>query len=409
VDERIAVVGLGNAGLPLAAVIADSDIEVAGVDINRMRCDLINRGINPLKEEPGLDELIGKYGGRSFKATAEIKNASTCNVFIVIVPLFIDLDYNPDFRTLESAIKGIGSVLKPGDLVVLETTVPPGTTDNLARAWLEEASGLKQGQFHLAYSPERIMTGYSISRFREFPKVVGGIDEVSGRRAFAVYSRFVKKLEIVSSARVAEFIKVIEGCYRDANIALANELLKISDNLGIDFYEAREHANHRYCHIHLPSTGVGGHCIPVYPWFLIKEMERKEKFDDARLLRTSRELNDGMTKFWAEKIVLNCLKIDKPLKDIAICISGLTYRQGVKEIHHSRNLALAGLLAEKGLNIYAWDELLGKSGVEGLGLRYLEPEKADLVFDTFGLRFGISGGSLGGENQSKTSEDPVCR
>ena len=408
-DERIAVVGLGNAGLPLAAVIADSDIEVAGVDINRMRCDLINRGINPLKEEPGLDELIGKYGGRSFKATAEIKNASTCNVFIVIVPLFIDLDYNPDFRTLESAIKGIGSVLKPGDLVVLETTVPPGTTDNLARAWLEEASGLKQGQFHLAYSPERIMTGYSISRFREFPKVVGGIDEVSGRRAFAVYSRFVKKLEIVSSARVAEFIKVIEGCYRDANIALANELLKISDNLGIDFYEAREHANHRYCHIHLPSTGVGGHCIPVYPWFLIKEMERKEKFDDARLLRTSRELNDGMTKFWAEKIVLNCLKIDKPLKDIAICISGLTYRQGVKEIHHSRNLALAGLLAEKGLNTYAWDELLGKSGVEGLGLRYLEPEKADLVFDTFGLRFGISGGSLGGENQSKTSEDPVCR
>ena len=408
-DERIAVVGLGNAGLPLAAVIADSDIEVAGVDVNRMRCDLINRGINPLKEEPGLDELIGKYGGRGFKATAEIKNASTCNVFIVIVPLFIDLDYNPDFRTLESAIKGIGSVLKPGDLVVLETTVPPGTTDNLARAWLEEASGLKQGQFHLAYSPERIMTGYSISRFREFPKVVGGIDEVSGRRAFAVYSRFVKKLEIVSSARVAEFIKVIEGCYRDANIALANELLKISDNLGIDFYEAREHANHRYCHIHLPSTGVGGHCIPVYPWFLIKEMERKEKFDDARLLRTSRELNDGMTKFWAEKIVLNCLKIDKPLKDIAICISGLTYRQGVKEIHHSRNLALAGLLAEKGLNIYAWDELLGKSGVEGLGLRYLEPEKADLVFDTFGLRFGISGGSLGGENQSKTSEDPVCR
>lgn len=408
-DERIAVVGLGNAGLPLAAVIADSDIEVAGVDVNRMRCDLINRGINPLKEEPGLDELIGKYGGRSFKATAEIKNASTCNVFIVIVPLFIDQNYNPDFRTLESAIKGIGSVLKPGDLVVLETTVPPGTTDNLAKAWLEEASGLKQGQFHLAYSPERIMTGYSISRFREFPKVVGGIDEVSGRRAFAVYSRFVKKLEIVSSARVAEFIKVIEGCYRDANIALANELLKISDNLGIDFYEAREHANHRYCHIHLPSTGVGGHCIPVYPWFLIKEMERKEKFDDARLLRTSRELNDGMTKFWAEKIVLNCLKIDKPLKDIAICISGLTYRQGVKEIHHSRNLALAGLLAEKGLNTYAWDELLGKSGVEGLGLRYLEPEKADLVFDTFGLRFGSSGGSLGGENQSKTSEDPVCR
>ena len=408
-DEKIAVVGLGNAGLPLAAVIADSGIEVTGVDINSERCDLINRGINPLKEEPGLDELIGKYGGRSFKATADIKNASSCNTFIVIVPLFIDRDYNPDFRTLESAIKGIGSVLKPGDLVVLETTVPPGTTDNLARAWLEETSGMEASQFGLAYSPERIMTGYSISRFREFPKVVGGTDEESGKKAFAVYSKFVKSLSMVSSARVAEFIKVIEGCYRDANIALANELFKISDNLGIDFYEAREYANHQYCHIHLPSTGVGGHCIPVYPWFLIKEMERREKFDDARLLRTSRELNDEMIEFCAEKIMLNCLKIDKPLKDIAICISGLSYRRGVKEIHHSRNLALARLLVEKGLKVYAWDELLGKAGVENLGLRYLEPEKADLAFDTSGLKFGSSGKFAGKEKMSKTSEGPVCR
>jgi UDP-N-acetyl-D-mannosaminuronic acid dehydrogenase len=409
VDEKIAVVGLGNAGLPLAAVIADNGIEVTGVDINRERCDLINRGINPLKEEPGLDELIGKYGGCSFKATTDIRNASSCNIFIVIVPLFIDQNYNPDFRTLESAIKGIGSVLKPGDLVILETTVPPGTTDNLARAWLEETSGMKAGQFGLAYSPERIMTGYSISRFREFPKVVGGTDEESGKRAFAVYSKFVKSLNMVSSARVAEFIKVIEGCYRDTNIALANELFKISYNLEIDFYEAREYANHQYCHIHLPSTGVGGHCIPVYPWFLIKEMERGEKFDDARLLRTSRELNDEMIEFWAEKIMLNCLKIDKPIKDIAICISGLAYRRGVKEIHHSRNLALARHLVKKGLKVYACDELLEKVGVEKLGLIYLEPEKADLVFDTSELMFGSAGKFAGKGKMSKTNEGPVCR
>lgn len=139
-----------------------------------------------------------------------------------------------------------------------------------------KASGLLEADFLLAYSPERIMTGYSISRLREFPKVIGGADERSGIEAYSVYKRFISNLHLVSSARVAEMIKVMEGCYRDVNICLANELFQdLRRDWNRLLFEARQHANHQYCNIHQPGTGVGGHCIPVYPWFLIKEMEKR--------------------------------------------------------------------------------------------------------------------------------------
>jgi UDP-N-acetyl-D-mannosaminuronic acid dehydrogenase len=304
----------------------------------------------------------------------------------VIVPLFVDPGFNPDFSILEKALRSVGGILKTGDLVVLETTVPPGTTDTLARAWLEEASGLTVGDFHLAYSPERIMTGYSISRLKEFPKVIGGVNEDSGLLAYSIYRKFISNLSMVSTAKAAELIKVMEGCYRDVNVALANELFKIAEELGVEFYEARSYANHEFCHIHLPSTGVGGHCIPVYPWFLIKAMEKRELFGKVRLLRTGRELNDGMIDFWTEKIVQASLKLNKPLKDVKICVLGLTYRQGVKEFYHSRNLALAKQLVDKGLNAYAWDELMSKEEVEGKGLHWIDPNEADLTFDCFTLK-----------------------
>lgn len=382
----ISVVGLGRAGLPLAAVIADSGFKVIGVDIDKKKCEMINKGINPISEELGLDELIRKHGGKNLIATPKYEDAKDCNVYIIIVPLFVDENYNPDFSVLEGAIRSVGRILKKGDLVVLETTVPPMTTETLVKRWLEEESELKLGDFYLAYSPERIMTGYSISRLREFPKVIGGVDEESGRKAFEIYRKFIPNLHLVSAARVAEFIKLMEGCYRDVNIALANELFKIANELGIDFYEAREYANHEYCHIHLPSTGVGGHCIPVYPWFLIKEMEKKEKFDYVKLLRTAREINDEMINYWAEKIILECLKVNKPIKDVKICIKGITFRKGIKELYHSRNLALAKLLMKKGLNVFVYDELFSRDEVEKMGLRWIEPDEADIVFDCFELR-----------------------
>jgi len=382
---KIAVVGLGRAGLPLASVIADSGFEVIGVDVDAQKCELVNNGLNPIPEEVGLTELLKKHGGKNLRAAARYEDAKDCIMFIVLVPLFVDEDHNPDFRVLESAFRAVGKILKRGDIVVLETTVPPKTTETLIRKWLEDESGLKFGEFYVAHSPERIMTGYSISRLKEFPKVIGGLDEESGKRAFAIYKKFVPNIHLVSSARVAEYIKLIEGCYRDVNIALANELFKIAEELDIDFYEARELANHEYCDIHLPSTGVGGHCIPLYPWFLIKELERSGKFGHARLLRASREINDEMVEYWAEKIILECLKVDKPLNEIKICVKGITYREGVKQLYESRNLVLAKRLMEKGLDVYVYDEMVPKNEIEEIGLRFSKPDDADVVFDSFRL------------------------
>ena len=386
-SAEIAVIGLGNAGLPLAAVIADSGIAVMGVDINESRCLAINRGDNPIAEEAGLEELLKRHGGRSLLATPRFQDAAGCRTFIVIVPVFVDASYNPDFSIMKSALESLGKILKKGDLVVLETTFPPKTTEDMAEKLLSQSSGLLPGDYYLAYSPERIMTGYSISRLKEFPKVIGGRDEESGMVAYQVYSRFINNLHLVSSSRVAEMIKVMEGCYRDVNIALANELFKICQDMEVDFFEARDKANHQFCHIHLPSTGVGGHCIPVYPWFLIKEMEKREHFSHCRLLRAGREINDEMIDYWAERILMQCLKIDKPLSLIKICIKGITYRPGVREFYHSRNLALAKLLADKGLDVYVSDPLLSGEEVEGRGLRFIKPEEADLVFDPFALCF----------------------
>ena len=385
----VSVIGLGKAGLPLAAIIADSGFDVVGVDLDAERCRMINSGVNPIPEERGLDELIRKHGGKRLFATHRYQDATDCRAYIVIVPLYVDEYHNPDFSILESAFRSVGGVLKRGDVVVLETTVPPMTTETLVKSWLEEESGLRLGEFYLAYSPERIMTGYSISRLREFPKVIGGVDEESGRKAYELYSKFIPNLHLVSNARTAEFIKVIEGCYRDVNIALANELFRIAEEIGVDFYEAREKANHEYCHIHLPSTGVAGHCIPVYPWFLIKEMERREKFNYARLLKVAREINDEMVNFWAERIVSECLKVRKPLSDVRICVKGITFREGVKETYHSRGIALARLLMEKGLKAGIYDELYSPEELDGLGLEWMEPEESDVVFDVFRLRIDV--------------------
>lgn len=383
--NKIAVIGLGKAGLPIASVIADHGFKVTGIDIEERKCGLINMGINPIPDEAGLDDLIKKHGGKNLMAASKYEDAKDCDFFIVIVPLFIDETHTPEFSILEDAFRNIGRILKKGDCVVLETTVPPETTETIVRNWLEEESGLELGEFYLAYSPERIMTGVSISRLKDFPKVIGGVDKRSGEAGFEVYSKFIPNLHVVSSARVAEFIKVIEGCYRDVNIALSNELFKIADELNIDFYEARDYANHQYCNIHMPSTGVGGHCIPFYPWFLIRQMEKTGKYDHSNLLRTSREINDLMINFWAEKIILKCLEFDKPFGELKICVKGITYRNGVKELINSMNLALVKLLMKKGLNVFVYDELFTQDEINGLNLRFIKPEDADLVFDCFKL------------------------
>ncbi len=382
--KKINVIWLGKAGLPLAAHIAKKWIDVIWVDVDEKRCEMINKGENPIPEESWLGELIKKYWWNKLFATTDWERTKQGNVFIVIVPLFITENNLPDFSIVDSVTKQIWKHLKKGDLVVYETTFPPTTTETRLKEILEKTSWMKEWEdFYLAYSPERIMTGVSLDRLENFPKVIWWVSKISGDIGYQVYSKFIPNLSKVSNAKTAEFIKVIEWSYRDVNIALANELFKIAETLGINFYEAREYANHQFCNIHLPSTGVGGHCIPVYPHFLIKLMEAKNKENYRILHQIARDVNEDMINYWAEKIILKALEVNKPLKDVEILIKWITYRKWVKELYHSRNLALAKLLKEKWLNIKVYDEMFSKEEIENLGFEY--GEKGDVEFDCFKL------------------------
>ncbi len=350
--EKVSVVGLGKAGLPLAAVIADSGHSVLGVDVSRKAVDMINAGKSPVKGEPGLVELIRKHRGRRLKATADPPEGSRATrVHIIIVPLLIDGEGVPDYKFIDAATRGVASGLKKGDLVVLETSVPVGTTRGRLAKILEEGSGLRAGRdFRLAYSPERIMTGYSVSRFREFPKVVGGIDEASTDDAYRFYRSFCKHVTKVSSAECAELVKLSEGVYRDVSIAIANELLRVSEAYGIDFWEMREAANHQYCNILEAGLGVGGHCIPVYPRFVIRGMG--ERGQDAPLARSARQVNDGMAAYYADKVVKAAPKGGK------VAVVGLAFREGVDETFYTRSKPLIAKLKEAGFDVYGLDPML---------------------------------------------------
>jgi len=224
--QKKAVIGLGKAGLPLAAVMASSGLSVVGIDTDRRRCEEINRCHNPISEEPGLAAILQKHGGKNLYCTDSYKEKSSeIDTYIIIVPLFVDDTNKPDFSILDRAFDSLQKVLKPDDCVILETTVPIGTVENRFKPILDKA----KVPYDLGYSPERIMTGKSISRYQEFPKVVSGISEKSLKRVIELYSSFCRHVIPVSCVKMAEFVKVCEGVFRDTNIALANEIYKVCE------------------------------------------------------------------------------------------------------------------------------------------------------------------------------------
>jgi len=381
---KINVIWLGKAWLPLAAHITNKWIEVIWVDINEKTCELINSWWNPIPEESWLTELLEKYWWKELFATSDYSETKEWNVFIVIVPLFIDSYNNPDYSIIDVVTKNIGKYLKKEDCIIFETTFPPKTTETRLKDILEKESWLLEWvDFYIWYSPERIMTWVSLSRFEEFPKVIWGVSKTSSDIVYSIYSKFIPNLDRVRDSRTAEYIKVIEWCYRDTNIALANELFKISNELDIDFFEARKFANHEFCNIHMPSIWVGWHCIPVYPHFLIKEMESLNKDSYKTLLSTSRLINEDMINYWSWKIILKALEIKKPLKDVKVLVKWITYRSWAKETYHSRNLALAKLLKEKWLNLFVFDEMYSEDEINKLWFNYWI--SGDIEFDCFSL------------------------
>ncbi len=377
-----AVYGLGKMGLPLAAVIAEYGGTVIGVDIKEEIVTAINKGISHIKNEPGLDSLVKRnVEAERLSATTDGRYAAeNADVMIILVPTLVDDKGNLSLGPIYDIAQTISMGLEKGDIVITESTMPPGTTEKLIPIF--EKSGLRLGEFGIAHAPERTMSGTAIRDITgQYPKIIGADSPKTLEAVRGIYETINKKGVIsMSSIKAAEAVKVFEGVYRDVNIALANELALWCEEHGLDALEIFNAANTQpYCHLHMPGAGVGGHCIPIYPWFIIN-MEKKKRMD---ILRKSREINDYMPIHIVELSVKALNKIGKAIKGSNILILGLTFRGGVREFRKSPALDIIRELKEWGANIYVYDPVCSQLDATKIGVKWKEDYKdIDLIIIT---------------------------
>lgn len=335
--QKICVMGLGYIGLPTAVMFASHGHEVIGVDVKGDVVEALNKG-ETLIEEPYLDIMVhAVITSENLKAYRQPKEA---DVFIIAVPTPITKDKKADLSYIEKAIESILPYLKKGNTVVLESTSPVGTTEDFLVPILEK-SGLEIGEeLFVGHSPERVLPGKILMELVNNNRIIGGINNKSAEKIRDLYSTFVKGEMYLTTATTAEMCKLMENTYRDVNIALANELAIISENVGINAWEVIELCNkHPRVNLHQPGPGVGGHCLAVDPWFII---ERQPEL--ARIIKLSREININMPKHMFNRIeeILNDIKGTKK-----VTILGATYKPNIDDMRESPIIELVKLLEEK--------------------------------------------------------------
>ncbi len=355
-NATIAVYGLGKMGLPLAAVLADYGATVIGVDIDDTRVEAVNEGNCPVLNEPDLPALIADHGGDSLRATTDGMNAAKrADVMIVLVPTVIDEDHRTELGPVLEAASDIQQGVGAGDLIVLESTVPPGTTEGPFVNALEPEHLTAGEDFGVVHGPERTSSGRVVRDLTEsYPKILGGLSQNGVESAASLYRIFNDPGVIkLNSTTAAEAVKVFEGVYRDVNIALANELGKACEEWGLDAFEVFEAANSQpYCDIHTPGIGVGGHCIPVYPHFVINRATK------TPLLETARQVNDGMPAHAVTVLESLLHGEDRTLEESRVLVLGITYRAGVREIRYAPALDVIDNLTEGGAEVLIHDPLV---------------------------------------------------
>jgi UDP-N-acetyl-D-mannosaminuronic acid dehydrogenase len=355
-NKTISIIGLGYIGLPTAAVFASRKIKVIGVDINQEAVDTINRGHVHIVE-PDLDMVVqAAVSGGYLRATTRPEPA---DAFLIAVPTPFKADANgdhePDLRYIEAASRAIAPVLKQGDLVILESTSPVGTTEQMA-AWLAAArpdltfpqSYGEASDIRVAYCPERVLPGQVLRELLQNDRVIGGMTLKCSEAAAQLYKTFVQGECVVTTARTAEMCKLTENSFRDVNIAFANELSIICDKLGVNVWELIKLANrHPRVKILQPGPGVGGHCIAVDPWFIVSQTP-----DDARLIRIAREVNDGKPDWVLEKVraAIGAHMMQNPAKrsvDVTVAVYGITFKPDIDDLRESPALGIARQFAKE--------------------------------------------------------------
>ncbi len=387
-NRTIGVIGLGYVGLPLALALAQkSSKKVYGFDINAEKVSLIKQGVDPTNE--GLEPLLAKT---SLSVTAQIADLAPVDFFIVGVPTPVDENNTPDLSPLRSACDLIGGILKRGDIVVFESTVFPGLTEELCGAWLAERSGLVCGtDFFLGYSPERMNPGDKEHTVETIVKVVSGqtpevLDVVAG-----VYGSVVKAgVFRASSIQVAEAAKVIENTQRDINIALMNELAMIFDRLGIRTHDVLQAAGTKWNFLKFTPGLVGGHCIGVDPYYLTTKAQQLGYH--PQVILSGRRINDGMGQFVAQKLVKMLIQQEIAPKGARVGILGITFKENVSDVRNSRVPDIVAELKQFGVEVLVADEGVNHDEVKheyGIdlqplsGLRHLDALILAVAHDTY--------------------------
>jgi nucleotide sugar dehydrogenase len=362
---KVAVVGLGKVGLPLAVQYATRGLSVAGYDIDQARVDAINECCPLLPGEEGFPEaLFGVVRSGRLRATSSAREAvSAADVVVLIVPVGLGPGDEPDFSNLDDALQVIEPFVRNGALVAVESTVPVGTTRGRVVGALSAA--------HVVASPERVSSGRIIRDLRTYPKIVGPLDEAGWEAARRFYEAALEAPSLirVRDPETAELAKLAEGIYRDVNIALANDLARYADQLGIDALEAFAAANSQpYAHLHSPGAGVGGHCIPVYPHFI-------PRVAGLALPALARETNDSMAQYAVGRLEAAA----GPLEGLRVLVLGLAYRANVKEAAHSSAFKLVAALHARGALPLVHDPLYSAAELRAYGVE--PPERFPLPVD----------------------------
>ena len=342
--KTVCVIGLGYIGLPTACYLAKAGYEVIGFDLNKEKIKDLEHKKLPFKE-PGLSTLFRE----AFNNISFSSNIKPADVFIVSVPTPITSNKKPDLRFVKKATEDINGVLKEKDLVIIESTIPPGTSKKIILPILTKKH--KQFRIYLSHAPERAIPGKTLREMIKNDRIIGGIDKKSTNLTKEIYLSFVKGKIHLTDATTAEFVKLIENTFRDINIAFANELVKVCDGDAINVWEAINLANlHPRVNIHQPGPGVGGHCISIDPWFLIK----KANDNGTQLIKLSRKINDLMPSY-----VVQCVsEILKGVKKPRITILGAAYKADVDDWRESPALKIIKLAKNKGWQVKIHDHLV---------------------------------------------------
>jgi UDP-N-acetyl-D-glucosamine dehydrogenase len=371
---KIGIVGLGYVGLPLAVAFVDAGQEVVGVDVDGRVVEALGAGRSHVEDVS--DDALAAIRER-FHPTTRYADLAKVDVVVVAVPTPLTRNREPDLQPLIDAANALAGVLQEGQLVVLESTTYPGTTRERFAPLLEE-SGLAAGRdFHLAFSPERIDPGRTDYTLRNTPKIVGALSDESLRRAVALYELVCDEVIPVSGPEEAELTKLLENVFRSVNIALVNELAILCDRMGIDIWEVVEAAATKpYGFMSFkPGPGMGGHCLPVDPFYLAwraREFEMQTEF-----IELAGEVNQHMPYFCVERIGRALNDHSKPVRGSRVAIVGVSYKPGVGDLRESPALRIMRLLREQGADLSYHDDYVPE--LPDLGLRSEWPEDADCV------------------------------